>query len=132
MPTFLRSRPAGEQMPIATLDMRPPSTSWRDWRCCGSVRSWSRGSTWAWEISATSRLRSARPANASDTGWPRGVVARTDPNEQESVELLPHLDSGGLQLGVMNQAAAAAHRSSNRRSASMEPSYPVSSRLTAP
>jgi uncharacterized RmlC-like cupin family protein len=32
------------------------------------------------------------PANASDTEWARGVVARTDPNEQESVELLPHLD----------------------------------------
>ena len=72
------------------------------------------------------------PANASDTGWARGVVARTDPSEQESVELLPHLDSGGLQLGVMNQAAAAAHRSSNRRSASTAPSYPASSRLTAP
>jgi uncharacterized RmlC-like cupin family protein len=32
------------------------------------------------------------PANASNTEWARGVVARTDPNEQESVELLPHLD----------------------------------------
>jgi uncharacterized RmlC-like cupin family protein len=32
------------------------------------------------------------PVNASDTEWARGVVARTDPNEQESVELLPHLD----------------------------------------
>ena len=32
------------------------------------------------------------PANASDTEWVRAVVARTDPNEQESVELLPHLD----------------------------------------
>ena len=32
------------------------------------------------------------PANSSDTEWARGVVARTDPNEQESVELLPHLD----------------------------------------
>jgi uncharacterized RmlC-like cupin family protein len=32
------------------------------------------------------------PANASDSEWARGVVARTDPNEQESVELLPHLD----------------------------------------
>jgi uncharacterized RmlC-like cupin family protein len=32
------------------------------------------------------------PMNASDTEWARGVVARTDPNEQESVELLPHLD----------------------------------------
>jgi uncharacterized RmlC-like cupin family protein len=32
------------------------------------------------------------PANASDTEWARGVVARTDPNEQASVELLPHLD----------------------------------------
>ena len=29
---------------------------------------------------------------ASDTEWARGVVARTDPNEQESGELLPHLD----------------------------------------
>lgn len=32
------------------------------------------------------------PMNPSDTDWARGVVARTDPNEQESVELLPHLD----------------------------------------
>jgi uncharacterized RmlC-like cupin family protein len=32
------------------------------------------------------------PINSSDTEWARGVVARTDPNEQESVELLPHLD----------------------------------------
>jgi uncharacterized RmlC-like cupin family protein len=32
------------------------------------------------------------PVNASDTEWARGVVARTDPNEQESVELLPDLD----------------------------------------
>jgi uncharacterized RmlC-like cupin family protein len=32
------------------------------------------------------------PMNSSDTEWARGVVARTDPNEQESVELLPHLD----------------------------------------
>jgi uncharacterized RmlC-like cupin family protein len=30
--------------------------------------------------------------NVSDTEWARAVVARTDPNEQESVELLPHLD----------------------------------------
>ena len=35
------------------------------------------------------------PANASNTEWARGVVARTDPNEQESVELLPHLDGPG-------------------------------------
>lgn len=32
------------------------------------------------------------PINASETRWARAVVARTDPNEQESVELLPHLD----------------------------------------
>src|SRR5437773_11596424 len=32
------------------------------------------------------------PVNASDSEWARGVVARTDPNEQESGELLPHLD----------------------------------------
>lgn len=32
------------------------------------------------------------PINTSDTVWARAVVARTDPNEQESVELLPHLD----------------------------------------
>lgn len=32
------------------------------------------------------------PINVSDTEWARAVVARTDPNEQESVELLPHLD----------------------------------------
>ena len=32
------------------------------------------------------------PINASDTDWARAVVARTDPNEQESVELLPDLD----------------------------------------
>jgi uncharacterized RmlC-like cupin family protein len=32
------------------------------------------------------------PINASDTEWVRAVVARTDPSEQESVELLPHLD----------------------------------------
>jgi uncharacterized RmlC-like cupin family protein len=32
------------------------------------------------------------PANTSDTEWARGVVARTDPKEQESLELLPHLD----------------------------------------
>jgi uncharacterized RmlC-like cupin family protein len=32
------------------------------------------------------------PVNTSDTVWARAVVARTDPNEQESVELLPHLD----------------------------------------
>ena len=36
--------------------------------------------------------RSACPMNSSDTEWAQGVVARTDPNEQESVELLPHLD----------------------------------------
>src|SRR4029450_1846774 len=34
--------------------------------------------------------------------------------------------------GVMNHTAAAAHRSSNRCSASTAPSYPASSRLTAP
>ena len=32
------------------------------------------------------------PINCSDTEWARALVARTDPNEQESVELLPHLD----------------------------------------
>lgn len=32
------------------------------------------------------------PVNRSDIKWARAVVARTDPNEQESVELLPHLD----------------------------------------
>ena len=32
------------------------------------------------------------PINASQTERARGLVARTDPNEQESVELLPHLD----------------------------------------
>ena len=32
------------------------------------------------------------PVNTSNTVWARAVVARTDPNEQESVELLPHLD----------------------------------------
>lgn len=32
------------------------------------------------------------PVNTSDTVWARALVARTDPNEQESVELLPHLD----------------------------------------
>lgn len=32
------------------------------------------------------------PINASDTDWAQAVVARTDPNEQESVELLPHLN----------------------------------------
>jgi uncharacterized RmlC-like cupin family protein len=32
------------------------------------------------------------PVNTSETEWARAVVARTDPNEQESVELLPHLD----------------------------------------
>jgi uncharacterized RmlC-like cupin family protein len=32
------------------------------------------------------------PMNSSDIEWARGVVARSDPNEQESVELLPHLD----------------------------------------
>lgn len=32
------------------------------------------------------------PVNTSTTDWARAVVARTDPNEQESVELLPHLD----------------------------------------
>ena len=35
---------------------------------------------------------SATGINTSDTAWARAVVARTDPNEQESVELLPHLD----------------------------------------
>jgi uncharacterized RmlC-like cupin family protein len=33
------------------------------------------------------------PVNASETEWARGVVARTDPKEQESVELLPALDN---------------------------------------
>lgn len=32
------------------------------------------------------------PINMSDTDWARALVARTDPNEQESVALLPHLD----------------------------------------
>jgi uncharacterized RmlC-like cupin family protein len=32
------------------------------------------------------------PINPSDSESARAVVARTDPNEQESVELLPHLD----------------------------------------
>ena len=32
------------------------------------------------------------PVNVSGTEWARALVARTDPNEQESVELLPHLD----------------------------------------
>ncbi|WP_395690539.1 cupin domain-containing protein [Nocardioides sp.] len=32
------------------------------------------------------------PVNTSADRWARAVVARTDPNEQESVELLPHLD----------------------------------------
>jgi len=32
------------------------------------------------------------PVNTSDSDWARGLVARTDPNEQESVELLPDLD----------------------------------------
>lgn len=32
------------------------------------------------------------PVNTSATEWARAVVARTDPNEQGSVELLPHLD----------------------------------------
>lgn len=32
------------------------------------------------------------PINSSDTEWARALVARTDSNEQESVELLPHLD----------------------------------------
>jgi hypothetical protein len=76
-------------------------------------------------------LRTSPPTPATPVGPGESWPGRT-PTRQESVELLPHLDSGGLQLGVMNQAAAAAHRSSNRRSASMEPSYPVSSRLTAP
>jgi uncharacterized RmlC-like cupin family protein len=57
------------------------------------VRNWSRGSTWVRGISSTSRPDVPHViANASDTEWGRGVVARTDPNEQESVELLPHLD----------------------------------------
>jgi uncharacterized RmlC-like cupin family protein len=33
------------------------------------------------------------PINLSDTAPAVGLVARTDPNEQESVELLPHLDA---------------------------------------
>ena len=33
------------------------------------------------------------PINLSDTEPARAVVARTDPNEQESVELLPNLDN---------------------------------------
>lgn len=32
------------------------------------------------------------PINVSQTEAARALVARTDPNEQESVELLPHLD----------------------------------------
>jgi uncharacterized RmlC-like cupin family protein len=32
------------------------------------------------------------PINISDSEWARALVARTDPNEQESVELLPALD----------------------------------------
>lgn len=32
------------------------------------------------------------PVNPSGSHWARALVARTDPNEQESVELLPHLD----------------------------------------
>jgi uncharacterized RmlC-like cupin family protein len=32
------------------------------------------------------------PANRSDTHEARAVIARTDPNEQESVVLLPHLE----------------------------------------
>ncbi len=35
------------------------------------------------------------PINTSDTVWARALVARTDPNEQESVELLPHLTGEG-------------------------------------
>jgi uncharacterized RmlC-like cupin family protein len=73
--------------------MKPPSTSWRDGRCCGSVRSWSRGSRWVRGIFLYIPPDVPHvPANASNTEWARGVVARTDPNEQESVELLPHLD----------------------------------------
>lgn len=36
------------------------------------------------------------PANASDTEPCTAVLARTDPNEQESVVLLPELDNVGL------------------------------------
>ena len=32
------------------------------------------------------------PVNRSATDSARAVIARTDPNEQESVVLLPHLD----------------------------------------
>jgi hypothetical protein len=32
------------------------------------------------------------PINVSDTEWGRAVVARTDPNDQESVDLLPNPD----------------------------------------
>ena len=34
------------------------------------------------------------PVNRSTTHSARAVIARTDPNEQESVVLLPHLDPG--------------------------------------
>ncbi|MDR3493886.1 MAG: cupin domain-containing protein [Ancalomicrobiaceae bacterium] len=34
-----------------------------------------------------------RPYNLSDTEPCLAIIARTDPNEQESVQLLPHLDS---------------------------------------
>ncbi|MDR3372662.1 MAG: cupin domain-containing protein, partial [Ancalomicrobiaceae bacterium] len=34
-----------------------------------------------------------RPYNLSDTVPCLAIIARTDPNEQESVRLLPHLDA---------------------------------------
>ena len=33
------------------------------------------------------------PANLSDSALARAIIARTDPNEQESVILLPELDA---------------------------------------
>ena len=86
--------PGGRAKAIATPDMKPPSTSWRDGRCCGSVRSWGRGSRWVRGISSTSRPRFRTSSPRSKTELGRGVVARIDPNKQESVELLPERRPG--------------------------------------
>jgi uncharacterized RmlC-like cupin family protein len=43
------------------------------------------------------------PANLTDTSA-SAIVARTDPNEQESVVLLPHLDDDlAIQAGLQSQ-----------------------------
>ncbi len=89
-----RCRRAPARRRTATSRTRRRSTFSPAWPACGtgddlSEHMWTRSGDFVYIPANVPHL----PYNASRTGTCTAVIARTDPNEQESVVLMPELDA---------------------------------------